>query len=142
VHRLLLVYTAAIFSFGEIPNSVLAEPDLEKRSELALKVAEDSITAAAKAYAAAAEPSALQQHLTTVEEMTRLSLKSLQDTGKPASKKPKYFKRAELKIRSLLRRMNTLSDEVSADDRPLVEAAKKVMTETHDQLLHDIMSKR
>ena len=142
MYRLLLIIASATFCIAEIPSSVMAETDLEKRSELALKVADESITAASKAYAAAPESAAFQARLTEVEELTRLSLKSLQDTGKPASKKPKYFKRAELKLRSLIRRMNTLSDEVSAEDRPRVQAATKVMSEAHEQLLHDIMSKR
>jgi hypothetical protein len=142
VYRLLLIIAAASVCIAEIPPSVMAERDLEKRSELALKVADESITAASKAYAAASELTAFQARLSEVEELTRLSLKSLQETGKPASKKPKYFKRAELKLRSLIRRMNTLSDEVSAEDRPRVQAATKVMSEAHEQLLHDIMSKR
>jgi hypothetical protein len=142
VYRLLLIIAAATVCIAEIPPSVMAERDLEKRSELALKVADESITAASKAYAAASELTAFQARLNEVEELTRLSLKSLQETGKPASKKPKYFKRAELKLRSLIRRMNTLSDEVSAEDRPRVQAATKVMSEAHEQLLHDIMSKR
>jgi hypothetical protein len=142
VYRLLLIIAAATVCIAEIPPSVMAERDLEKRSELALKVADESITAASKAYAAASELTAFQARLSEVEELTRLSLKSLQETGKPASKKPKYFKRAELKLRSLIRRMNTLSDEVSAEDRPRVQAATKVMSEAHEQLLHDIMSKR
>lgn len=141
MHRLLLL-AAATLCWAEVPASVLAEPDLEKRSELALKAVDDTITSASKAYASGEDPKAFEQHLATVEELTRLSLKSLNDTGKHASKKPKYFKRAELKLRSLLRRMSTLSSEVSVEDRARVETAIKTMTEVHEQLLHDIMSKR
>lgn len=142
MHRLFIFPILAALAFGEIPASVTAELDLEKRSELALKAAETSITDASKAYNSEGDIGALQMHLTTVEELTRLSLKSLQDTGKPASKRPKFFKRAELKLRSLIRRMDTLATDVSAEDRPRVEAVKKVMSDTHEQLLHDIMSKK
>ena len=120
----------------------MAERDLEKRSELALQFADESITAASKAYAEASASSLFEQHIQTVEELTQLSLKSLHDTGKEARKKPKYFKRAELKVRSLLRRLSTLSNEVSAEDRPRVEAAQKIVSEVHEQLLHEIMSKQ
>jgi hypothetical protein len=142
VHRFLILAAAVSFCFADIPPAVMAEPNLEKRSELALNVADSSITAASKAYANPSELAAFEQHIKTVEELTQFSLKSLQDSGKRASKSPKYFKRAELKLRSLLRRISTLSDEVSAEDRPRVEAAKKVMSDVHEQLLHDIMSKR
>lgn len=131
---------AAALAWADAPPSVMAEPNLEKRSELALKAADESITEASKLYST--ELPAFRQRLADVQELTRLSYKSLQDTGKPASKRPKYFKRAELKLRSLLRRMTTLSDEVSVEDRPLVEATKKVMSEIHEDILHQIMSKR
>ena len=142
MYRLLILTAAATFCLADIPPAVMAERNLEKRSELALKLADDSISAASKAYAEASASSSFEQHLQSVEELTRLSLKSLHDTGKEARKKPKYFKSAELKLRNLLRRLSTLSNEVSADDRPRVEAAKKVLSEVHEQLLHDIMSKR
>ena len=143
MHRfLLLILAAAALAFGDVPATVLAEPNLEKRSELALKAADDTISQASQAYASTGELAAFHGHLATLEELTRLSLKSLHDTGKRASKSPKYFKRAELKLRSLLRRMETLATQVSAEDRPKVDAVTKVMTETHEQLLHDIMSKR
>ena len=134
--------TAASLCSAAIPVSVMAESNLEKRSELALNAANEAITGATKAYASASDLNAFEENLTSVEELTRLSLKSLHDSGKRASKSPKYFKRAEMKLRSLLRRMNTLSDEVSVEDRPRVQAAIKLMSETHEQLLHDIMSKR
>lgn len=144
MHRVILFITAAILGFGfpEVPASVVAERDLEKRSELALKAADDQISAAVKAYTGGTEPKVFEQHISTIEELARLSMQSLQDTGKQASKKPKYFKRAELKLRALLRRMATLSNDVSVDDRPRVEAAMKSMTEIHEKLLHDIMAKK
>jgi hypothetical protein len=127
---------------GEVPASVLAEPDLEKRSELALKEADQQISAASKAYADEGALDVFRAHIRTVGELAELSLKSLHDTGKRASKKPKYFKRAELKLRSLLRRLDSLERDVSADDRPPVEKVKTVVTETHEQILQDIMAKR
>jgi predicted component of type VI protein secretion system len=141
VYRLLLFTAAASLCLADIPPAVMAERNLEKRSELALQVADESITAASKAYADESAPK-FEQYIQSVEELTQLSLKSLHDTGKQARKSPKYFKRAELKLRSLLRRLSTLSNEVSVDDRPRVEATRKVVSEIHEQLLHEIMSKK
>ena len=57
-------------------------------------------------------------------------------------KRTKNFKRAELKMRNLLRRLETLEIQVSADDRPSVEQAQKVVSEAREHVLYDIMSKR
>lgn len=138
----LVFVLVARLAFSEIPPVVIAESNLEKRSDLALKAADEAISAASKTYVATGELSSFESHLKSVEDLTRLSLKSLHDSGKRASRSPKYFKRAEMKLRSLLRRMETLTTDVSAEDRPRVEAVKKVMSETHEQILHDIMSKK
>jgi hypothetical protein len=142
LHRILLLAGFVSILAAEIPPAVMAEDDLEKRSEVALKAAEESISAAAKAYSAGSEVGVFRQHITSAQDLTALSLKSLNDSGKRASRSPKYFKRAELKLRSLLRRMTNLSNEVSVEDRPVVEAAQKSMSDVHEQLLHDIMSKK
>jgi tetrahydromethanopterin S-methyltransferase subunit G len=126
-------------ALGEIPPAVLAEKDLEKRSELALKAADEHITAALKDPA---DIKALTQYLSDVEELSRLTYSSLQDTGKRASKNPKYFKRAELKLRSMMRRLDTLEQEVAAEDRPAVARLRTTMSEIRDHILHDIMSKK
>jgi len=132
----------AALAFGEIPKSVMAENDLQKRSELALQAADDQITAASKAYSSGSEPKEFQGHLDSIVELTRLSLKSLQESGKRAGRSPKYFKRAELKLRSLLRRLDSLEKDVLSEDRPPVEKVKNLVSETHEQILQDIMSKR
>lgn len=141
-HRILLLTIFVSMLGAEIPPAVMAEDDLEKRSEVALKAAEESISAAAKTYSSGGEVDVFRQHIATAKDLTDLSLKSLNDSGKRASKNPKYFKRAELKLRSLLRRMTNLSNEVSVEDRPVVEAAQKSMSDVHEQLLHNIMSKK
>ena len=53
MYRFLLFATLAASVFGEIPNSVMAEQDLQKRSDLALQEADEEISAAAKAYSVA-----------------------------------------------------------------------------------------
>ena len=104
MYRFLLFATLAASVFGEIPNSVMAEQDLQKRSDLALQEADEEISAAAKAYSVAGANEEFEKHLVSAGELAQLSLKSLQDSGKRARKQPKYFKRAELKLRGLMRR--------------------------------------
>ena len=140
MYRFLLVSCLAITLFAEIPDSVMVEQNLEKRSELALKEADTRISAASKAYAEN-DSKAFQLHVDAVGELAQFSLKSLKDSGKNAKKSPKYFKRAELKLRSILRRLETLEKDVLADDRAPVEKVKATVSTVHEQVLHDIMSK-
>jgi hypothetical protein len=142
VYRFLLFALLVSPGFGEIPSAVLAEHDLQKRSDLALQEADEQISAASKAYSPTGERKDFERHLAAVGELAQLSLKSLQESGKRARKQPKYFKRAELKLRSLLRRLDTLEKEVLVDDRLPVATAKTLLTEVHEKILEDIMSKR
>lgn len=121
--------------------AVMAEPNLEKRSELALAEAETAITAAKQAYDQQ-KADEFRTRLVDVEQLAELSYKSLQDTGKRARRSPKYFKRAELRLRTIMRRLTGLGGEVSVDDRPLVESALARVNGVHEQLLHDIMTKK
>ena len=142
MYRFLLFICLVSPLVGAVPQVVLDESNLEKRSELALKAADDQISVAAKAYTEGGDLNTFQSSLESIEELTRLSLKSLQDSGKRASRQPKYFKRAELRLRNLIRRLETLENEVSVDDRKSVTKIKTLMSEARDQILHDIMSKR
>jgi hypothetical protein len=139
IRAAVIVVWACAFAIAEVPSAVIAEKDLEKRSELALKAADDQITAASKDPA---DVKALTQYLGDIDELARFSYKSLQDTGKRASRSPKYFKRAELKLRSMMRRLDTLEQEVAAEDRSAVGRLRTSLSEIRDQILHDIMSKK
>jgi hypothetical protein len=117
------------------------EPDLEKRSELALAHAEKAIEQARKAYTAG-EIEAFQSGLNEAASLARISYKSLQDTGKPARKKPKYWKRAEKKLRELVRRAGSFEKDVSLEDRPAVQALEQELSDLRDRVLNDIMTKK
>ena len=142
MYLLLVAVLLAAPVFGEIPESVMAQQNLEKRSELALKAADERITAAVEAYSGEVSLEKFQTSLKEAAELTEFGFQSLQDSGKRARKSPKYFKRAELKLRSILRRLDTMEGQVSAEDRPAVKDLRKLVSERRDQILHDIMSKR
>ena len=120
--------------------SVKDEPDLNRRSELALVVADQKIDEARQAYQEGNEP-AEQADIKDVAESVALCYQALEKTpGEP--RKSKYYKRAELKVSALMRRLSGFRDEVSFDFRPNVEAALKRLSDIHDELLSDIMSKK
>lgn len=135
-----MTFILALFlAFADI-SDVKAEPNLEKRSELALENANRAIDDARAAYQAGDVKKA-DANLEEVRESVNVSLDALENSGKQA-RKSKYFKRAEIKVRGLLRRLSSFRDEMSVDDRrPLDDSAARLQ-EVHDRLLLEIMSKK
>ena len=132
-------WLALLLAFGDIA-AVKSEPDLEKRSELALANAERDMDQARQAYQGGDEKTA-QAALTELMESVDLSYDALRNAHTPP-RKSKYYKRAELRVRALIRRLNSFRDEVSFDARPPIEDAIKKLSDVHDQLISDIMSKK
>ena len=121
-------------------SQVRAEPNLEKRSELALEYANAALNQAKKAYEETSTDFPTQ--MDEVRQAVELSYQSLHDTGKAARRSPKYFKRAEMRMRALIKRLDNLEREVGLEDRLPVDEAKKRIIQVHDQVLFDIMSKK
>lgn len=128
-----------LLAFADLA-AVKAEPDLNRRSELALMNADEKIDQARQAYQAGDETTE-QADIQEVAESVSLCYQALEKTrGEP--RKSKYYKRAELKVSALMRRLSGFRDEVSFDFRPNVEAVLKRLSDIHDELLSDIMSKK
>jgi hypothetical protein len=121
--------------------AVKAEPNLEKRSDKALENASAQIDAARKAWQES-DAKMFRAAVAEVRESAELSYDSLRATGKNPSKRPKYFKRAELKMRELMRRLDGLKQEVDFDNREPVETVKLRIQELHEELLLDIMGRK
>ena len=139
--RILLAFALVSLCRGGDLDAIKAEPNLEKRSDRALDNADQEIDAARKAYAAG-DLNGTRQALQDVRASVELSYDSLQETGKNPRRSPKHFKRAELKIREMLRRLRGLEDEFSVEDRPPVQEVEQRLQEIHDELLTGIMTKK
>ncbi len=61
---------------------------------------------------------------------------------KDPRRSPKWFKRAEMETRELVRRLQSLSADMSFNDRPEVEAVQSRVQEVHDNLLQGIMESK
>lgn len=120
--------------------SIKSEPNLEKRSELALTNANTALDSAREAYGKG-DLDRTETDLNEVLESVDLAYQSLSDTGKDP-RKDRFFKQAELRTRALLRRLEGLGETMSAADRGLVEKVRNEVSEIHDNLLTGIMSKR
>ena len=117
---------------------VKAEPNLEKRSKLALDNAGAALKSARAAYANgdnAKVPALVKE----VSESVDLAQTSLQQTGKNPRKSPKYFKHAEIETRALLKRIEAFQDEMNVADRPQLDALRIRVQQVHDDLLMGIM---
>ncbi len=121
-------------------EAVKSEPDLERRSELALANADKQIDAAKEAFSGGDEK-AQEQALVQVQEFVNVSYDALEHANR-APRKSKYYKNAELKVTALLRRLHSFRDQVSFESREAVDAVIKRVSDVHDELLTAIMSKK
>lgn len=136
----LIAVLTALPALADIER-VKAEPNLERRSALALDEADSALTASRKAYDSG-QLDEFRKQLNEAGDLVQLSYQSLQETGKRARRSPKWFKRAEQRLLLILRRVDALAKDVSTDDKPPVESLQKRAREIHDQLLQDIMSRK
>jgi hypothetical protein len=122
-------------------KTALAETNLEKRSDLALANASAALKTARKAYEAG-DDAAVTDAVSDIRASVELVAHSLKETAKNPRNHPKYFKRAEIGTRDLLRRMETFQQEMSYADRPTLDALKAYVQQTHDDLLTGLMGEK
>ena len=120
---------------------IKAEPKLEKRSELALHYADSELDSARDLYKKG-DVDASRAALGEVAAAVQLSYDSLIETGKDPRRNSKPFKDAEKATRQILRRLDSLSDLMSAFDRGAVLPVQSVVTDIHDKLITGIMGKK
>ena len=122
-------------------TGIKAEPRLEKRSQLALQFADSALDSARDLYKKG-ELDACRTALGEVEAGVQLSYDSLMATGKDPRRNSGPFKDAEKSTRQILRRLDSLSDLMSAFDRGAVEPVQHTVSDIHDKLITGIMGKK
>ena len=118
-----------------------AEPNLEKRSKLAMDNAGAALKEAREAYRSG-DAGATTAKVKEVEESVDLAYTSLSDTGKNPRKSPKYFKQAEMATRELARKLDDFQHEMSYTDRASLDAVRARVQQVHDDLLTGLMEGR
>jgi hypothetical protein len=119
-------------------KTALAEPNLGKRSKLALDNAAVALKAAREAYgrgdnqAAAAAAGEIQQSVD-------LAYDSLMKTGKNPRNNPRWFKPAEIATRDLSKKLDSFQRDMDYADRPLLDQVKARVQQVHDALLLGLM---
>lgn len=122
-------------------TSVKSEPNLEKRSELALDHANVALNEARDDYNAGN----VDKTVTELGEMcdsVEVAYEALTNTGKDPRKDPKFFKRAELRTSELLRRLESLAPGMSGVDHGMLDNVRARISAIHDNLLKGIMSRK
>src|SRR5579862_9181697 len=104
--------------------SVKSEPNLEKRSDRAIDNANQALDAARDAYNRG-EYDHSQAQLEEVGASVDLAWDSLAQTGKDPRRSPRFFKRAEMRTRELLRRLEGLRDTMSFADREALDKIRE-----------------
>lgn len=122
-------------------STVKSEPNPEKRSERALDNANLALDAARDDYNAGNIDKS-QTELEEVRDSVDLAYESLSGTGKDPHRDPKFFKRAELRTRELLRRLEGLAPGMSGVDHGTLEKVRERISAVHDNLLNGILSKK
>ena len=119
-------------------KTAMAEPDLGKRSKLALDNANVALKSAREAYNND-QKDQLSAAVNEIVDSVNLASESLKATGKNPRKSPKWFKAAEIATRDLLKKMETLQHDMSFDERGVLDKAKTRTQEVHDELLLGLM---
>ncbi len=140
--RVLAVALGAGLAFAGVLRADLAraraEPNLEKRSGLALENAVAQYQAARAAYDKG-DNDRVAAAVAEIQESVDLAYASLKATGKDPRRSPKWFKRAEISTRDLLRKMDAFQQEMSFADRSILDKTKARVQQVHDDLLLGLM---
>ena len=136
--RLLLAIVLASGAVRADLERAKAEPDLGKRSALALDNAAAALSKARDAYGKG-ENGQVESYAREIRESVELAERSLQATGKNPRKSPKWFKRAEGSTRDLLRRLDSFQRDMDVADRPILDGVKAKVQQVHDDLLLGVL---
>jgi hypothetical protein len=119
-------------------DEVRAEPNLEKRSVLAMDNAVAALREARAAYNAG-DLAKVAAKAKEIEESVDLANAALEKTGKDPRRSPKWFKHAEIQSNELLRSIEGLEHDMSVEDRAILEKTKERVQQVHDILLAGLM---
>jgi hypothetical protein len=115
----------------------MAEPNLERRSALALLNAAEALKAARAAYDKG-DNEQVAQDAEEILESVELASTSLTESGKNP-RRSEWFKKAEISTRDLSRRIESFQEQMSYTDRPMLDKVKARVQQVHDELLLGVM---
>lgn len=138
---ILALAVTALFALESGLDAVKAESNLEKRSEKALEYAADVLTLVrtdieTKPWATV--EAQIQEFRAAID----LSYESLKSSGKQARRSPKYFKKADVALRTLGRRLRGIQEVTNLDDRPKLDEVIAHVDRLQDELVAMTMGEK
>jgi hypothetical protein len=118
----------------------MAEPNLEKRSGLAMENAAAALKAAREAYDKN-DSDLTAKDAAEIQESVDLAYDSLVQSGKNP-RNSSWCKKAEISTRDLSRRLESFQEQMSYSDRPMLDKVKADVQKVHDDLLMGVMEGR
>jgi hypothetical protein len=118
----------------------MAEPNLERRSGLALENAAAALKAAREAYDKN-DSDLTAKYAAEIQESVDLAYDSLVQSGKNP-RNSSWCKKAEISTRDLSRKLESFQEQMSYSDRPMLDAIKADVQKVHDELLMGVMEGR
>jgi hypothetical protein len=115
----------------------MAEPNLERRSGLALENAAAALKSARAAYDKG-DNDEVAKDAAEVLESVNLAAASLEQSGKNP-RRSIWYKKAEISTRDLSRRIQDFQNGMSYVDRPMIDKLKARVQEVHEELLMGVM---
>ena len=132
---IVLLACASLASPQSLLTELKAEHDPAKRSELALNLADTAFDNARDFYV----KGEVDKGDAELEEMTAALSECVGSLA--IAHKAKFYKKAELRVAYLQRRMKGLLDDIALTQRGWAEQTERRLEEIHDKLLDGVMRK-
>lgn len=116
-------------------DEVKNQPNPGKRSELAIEAANRSLDEARESYLGGNSTKGDSE----IKEVATLADECLSSVEQ--ANKYRYWKKAELRIRQLTRRVESLADDLGYDQRAKAQELRAHLDQIHDKLLAGVMRK-
>lgn len=132
---LLAITSAALLRAQSFLDELKSEHDPGKRLEMALTYADSSFDSARDFYS----KGEVHKGDAQLEDMTNALNECV--TSLEEAHKAKFYKKAELRVAYLQRRMKGLLDDIEMQQRGWAEYTDRKLDEIHDKLLDGVMKK-
>jgi hypothetical protein len=132
---LLAIMSVTVLRAQSFVDELKAEHDPGRRSELALTLADSAFDTARDFYS----KGEVHKGDAQLEDMTNALNECV--TSLEAARKAKFYKKAELRVAYLQRRMKGLLDDIEAQQRGWAEYTQRKLDEIHDKMLDGVMRK-
>lgn len=121
-------------------EAVKAEPSPDRRAELAIDYANTALDRAKTLYTNGDYKEA-QAAAFEIRDSVELCADALKATGKDPRKNSRQFKKIELRIQALVRRVKSFAQNVSIEDRPSIVKVQNRLEEINDEIVTGIFAK-